>query len=352
MKPICLFLIFTTSIISSCKRGSGHADPDENAVLFQADKDQQDPELNKLQTEPLIPSPLDAEKKPKVLVDDTPILVKPNLSAPPVRIETPPPVVPPEEIPRAEPSPTEPTIQKKTDFPTLTSVPKAQHNSAEEYANGLTRFTEVKKRLIPSLKKTIQQRGFHLGDAVFIRIIKQENAVEVFLKSKSSNTFSLLHTYHIAAMSGSLGPKKKEGDKQAPEGFYYVPYRSLNPASNFHLSFDLGYPNTYDKAHDYTGSFLMMHGSNVSIGCFAMTDQAIEEIYTICEAALQSGAQKFFRVHSFPFRMTEENMKQNQSNPNYAFWKNLKEGYDYFEQNHIPPSISVSNKKYIVSSAK
>jgi len=203
MKPICLFLIFTTSIISSCKRGSGHADPDENAVLFQADKDQQDPELNKLQTEPLIPSPLDAEKKPKVLVDDTPILVKPNL---------------------AEPSPTEPTIQKKTDFPTLTSVPKAQHNSAEEYANGLTRFTEVKKRLIPSLKKTIQQRGFHLGDAVFIRIIKQENAVEVFLKSKSSNTFSLLHTYHIAAMSGSLGPKKKEGDKQAPEGFYYVPY--------------------------------------------------------------------------------------------------------------------------------
>ena len=120
----------------------------------------------------------------------------------------------------------------------------------------------------------------------------------------------------------------------------------MNPNSRFHLSFNVGYPNTYDRAHERTGDFLMVHGNRVSIGCFAMTDKKIEEIYTLCDAALNKG-QKFFRVHSFPFRMTNERLTQESGNRWSSFWKNLKQGYDLFEKNKFPPNVRVENKKYV-----
>ena len=125
-------------------------------------------------------------------------------------------------------------------------------------------------------------------------------------------------------MSGSLGPKLAEGDHQAPEGFYYVARSGMNPNSRYHLSFDIGYPNTFDRAHRRTGSLIMIHGNRVSIGCFAMTDVSIEEIYTLCAVALTKG-QKFFRVHSFPFRMTDERLQKEKENHHYAFWSQLKQ---------------------------
>ncbi len=134
---------------------------------------------------------------------------------------------------------------------------------------------------------------------------------------------------------------------KAPEGFYFVTPKRLNPHSRFHLSFNLGYPNTYDLAYGRTGSALMVHGDCQSIGCFAMTDEKIEEIYTIANAALRNG-QKFFRVHIFPFQMNTENMKKHEKSKWYSFWKNLKEGYDFFEQNnHVPPNVEVVNKRYV-----
>ena len=147
-------------------------------------------------------------------------------------------------------------------------------------------------------------------------------------------------------MSGTLGPKLAEGDCQAPEGFYFVANRHLNPRSTYHLSFNLGFPNAYDLAHGRTGSHLMVHGSDMSIGCFAMTDPGIEEIYTLCAAALAKG-QPFFRVHIFPFRMNEERMTKAAGDPWEEFWKNLKEGHDLFERNHVPPEVNVQDKRYV-----
>ncbi len=184
-----------------------------------------------------------------------------------------------------------------------------------------------------------------MGNPVFIRIFKQEAVLEMWIKAEGE--YRLLKTYKICAYSGTLGPKRKEGDRQAPEGFYSVSRSSLNPHSKFHLSFNLGYPNAYDRAHKRTGSYLMVHGNCVSVGCYAMTDEKIEEIYKLVEKALKQG-QKKVQVHIYPFRMTQENMAAYSHNRWYDFWANLKEGYDYFEAEHLPPHIGVKKKRYVI----
>ena len=182
-----------------------------------------------------------------------------------------------------------------------------------------------------------------IGDPIFIRIFKEESLLEVWIHSGAE--YQHLKDYFICAYSGYLGPKLQEGDRQAPEGFYKVKKYQLNPNSKFHLSFNLGFPNEYDHAHERTGSFLMVHGNCVSDGCYAMTDEKIEEIYTLVEGALQKG-QKYVQVHAFPFRMTDANMALYGNSEWYDFWSNLKEGYDYFELEKLPPHIKVENKRY------
>ncbi len=179
----------------------------------------------------------------------------------------------------------------------------------------------------PSLIRDLEEKGLAYGAAVFIRIFKEEKELELWVKQ--GEVFELFRTYKIAAMSGELGPKQREGDYQAPEGFYFVAPSQMNPNSRFHLSFNLGYPNTYDRAHQRTGSALMVHGNRVSIGCFAMTDARIEEIYALADAALRNG-QKFIRVHCFPFRMTKNNMEEHSKSKWVPFWDNLQTGYDFF----------------------
>ena len=119
----------------------------------------------------------------------------------------------------------------------------------------------------------------------------------------------------------------------------------MNPHSSYHLSFNLGYPNAYDRAHGRTGDFLMVHGKCVSIGCYAMTDQGIEEIYTLMNAAFEGG-QPFVRVHIFPFVMSDENLAAHDTDNNIDFWKNLKQGWDAFEQYQRPPNVEVVSKAY------
>jgi len=199
------------------------------------------------------------------------------------------------------------------------------------------------------LQETLDERldllSAKMGDPVFIRIFKEEALLEVWIDT--GREYEHLKDYSICAYSGYLGPKLKEGDRQAPEGFYKVRKNQLNPNSKYHLSFNLGYPNTYDKAHNRTGSFLMVHGNCVSIGCYAMTDEKIEEIYALVKTALHKG-QKYINVHAYPFRMTAENMNFYEGNNWYDFWVNLKEGYDYFESEKRPPKIKIENKRYEV----
>lgn len=190
-----------------------------------------------------------------------------------------------------------------------------------------------------------------LGRPMFIRIIKNDNRdgiLEVWLEKERGDQFELFKKYRISYFSGDIGPKTKQGDNQAPEGFYFMTRGSLNPNSSYHISMDLGYPNSYDRHHGRTGNYLMIHGKSVSIGCFAMTDASIEQIYTLVDAALKSG-QPFVRVHSFPFRMTRENLENHQGSPHHDFWKNLAEGWRWFEENNSPPNVELEEGRYVFS---
>jgi len=188
--------------------------------------------------------------------------------------------------------------------------------------------------------------GLQFGAPVFIRIFKEPGVLEVWIKKQTK--FHLFRKYPVTAFSGGLGPKLQEGDGQAPEGCYFVTPERMNPKSRFHLSFDLGYPNTYDRHHRRTGSALMVHGSCVSTGCYAMGDEAIEEIWTLCSRALESG-QKFFRVHCFPFPMSEENLTRHRESVWFAFWSALQPIYGHFKKNKLPPDVTVRAGRYTIN---
>ena len=210
-----------------------------------------------------------------------------------------------------------------------------------------------KKPIQPSFthitfEKRLNDLGIKVGVPVFIRIFKEESILEVWVKK--NHHYMLFKQYPICAFSGDLGPKLKTGDKQSPEGFYTVKKYQLNPNSKYHLAFNLGYPNAYDKAHKRTGSYLMVDGECVSIGCYAMTNSKIEEIYKLVEQALKKG-QKYVQVHAFPFRMTAKNMAKHSDNKWYDFWTELQEGYDYFEAEKLPPHIKVKNGHYTIHEA-
>lgn len=204
---------------------------------------------------------------------------------------------------------------------------------------------EAINRVRPQIELELKTKELKYGSEIFIRIFKESKELEVWMKRV--DIFEKFKTYKICTYgSDVLGPKIKKGDGKAPEGFYVVDPKSMNPFSNYHLAFNLGYPNEYDRAHKRTGSALMVHGNCVSIGCFAMTDSGIEEIYAIADGALRAG-QQFFNVHIFPFPLTDENIKKYRKSRWLAFWKNLKEGYDYFEGKHIPPNVKLRKQKYI-----
>jgi len=188
-------------------------------------------------------------------------------------------------------------------------------------------------RDIQAYKNTSQKLGSDLGRPVFIRIVKEQQQLELWVQSKQG--WKIKHSYPILAMSGQLGPKTKEGDKQAPEGFYKVTKGLLNPKSRFHLAFNIGYPNAYDQSLNRTGSFIMVHGSKYSIGCFAMGDPAIEEIYTMVATALDKG-QASIPVQIYPFEMDAHRMMKESNNAHYPFWQYLQKGWNYTQKHQKP----------------
>ncbi|WP_455479377.1 L,D-transpeptidase family protein [Bartonella sp. B23] len=180
---------------------------------------------------------------------------------------------------------------------------------------------------------------------IMMRFFKEENVAEIWKQSRSG-PFVLVARYGICKWSGKLGPKYKEGDLQTPEGFYTITENQMNPYSKYYLSFNIGFPNLYDRVHGRTGSYLMVHGSCFSVGCYSMGDKNMAQIYAFARDAFRGG-QREFQLQAFPFRMTDTNMARHRSDPHYQFWVMLKEGYDFFEENHKPPTVDVYEKRYV-----
>lgn len=194
--------------------------------------------------------------------------------------------------------------------------------------------TAKEDRVATARKNVKSELGEHFGKPVFIRIIKEDYLFELWVQ-EADGTWRILKTYEIAGMSGEIGPKTAEGDEQAPEGFYRVYPHSMNPRSMFHLSFNIGYPNAYDRSLKRTGSYIMVHGSDESIGCFAMTDPCIEEIYTLVNEAFKAGVPNV-PVQVYPFIMTEARMQEEAENEHFDFWQHLLPGWQHTETRQEP----------------
>ncbi|MBB6011213.1 murein L,D-transpeptidase YafK [Aquamicrobium lusatiense] len=201
------------------------------------------------------------------------------------------------------------------------------------------------RQLPPKIQQAMKAKGMNKTAPVMARVFKEEGKLEIW-KQKTNGRYDLIASYDICKWSGKLGPKFTEGDRQAPEGFYTVRPSQMKPNSQYHLAFNIGYPNTYDRANGRTGSNLMVHGACSSAGCYSMTDQQIEEIYAFGRDAFQGG-QTEFQVQAFPFRMTAANMARYRNDPNYEFWKMLKVGYDHFELTKVPPKVDVCDRRYV-----
>ena len=203
----------------------------------------------------------------------------------------------------------------------------------------------VEHPLPAKMRQKLARMNLSMASPIMMRIFKKEAVMEVW-KADSRDRYQLIATYPICAWSGQLGPKKKEGDRQAPEGFYTITPAQMNPRSNYYLSFDMGYPNKFDRAYGRTGRNLMIHGACSSSGCYSISDAAVLQVYAFARDAFKGG-QKSFQIQAFPFRMTAENMARHRSSEHYEFWKNLKVGYDYFEITHRPPVVDVCDRKYV-----
>jgi murein L,D-transpeptidase YafK len=195
------------------------------------------------------------------------------------------------------------------------------------------------------LAAEIEKKNMPKESPILVRIFKEEAELEVW-KQDANGQFALLKTYPICRWSGELGPKVKEGDRQAPEGFYTITPGQMNPNSNYYLAFNLGFPNAYDRANDHTGAFLMVHGDCSSAGCYAMTDEQIQEIYALGRDAFLGG-QKSFQVQAYPFRMTGLNLAKHRNNPAMPFWRMIKEGNDHFLVSRAEPKVDVCEKRYV-----
>jgi murein L,D-transpeptidase YafK len=206
-------------------------------------------------------------------------------------------------------------------------------------------FRSDKARVSRETLALMDDKGMARDAPILVRIYKMESELEVW-KETRAGTFALLKTYPICRWSGDLGPKTREGDRQAPEGFYRVGPSQMNPNSEYFLSFNLGYPNAFDRSFSRTGSALMVHGDCLSRGCYAMTDEQMAEVYGLAQEALSAG-QDAFQAQVFPFRMTPENMARHRNHQHIAFWRMLKEGADHFEVSRREVKVNVCERRYV-----
>ena len=197
----------------------------------------------------------------------------------------------------------------------------------------------------PSTLSRMESLNMEREAPILVRIYKEDSTLEVW-KEDRSGKFALLNSYPICKFSGGLGPKIVEGDHQAPEGFYDITRGQMNPNSSEFLAFNTGYPNAYDRSLGRTGSFVMVHGGCASVGCYAMTDNEMEEIYGLADEAFKGGQDKI-QLQAFPFRMTAENLARHAGDSNIPFWEMLKTGSDAFLASERPPMVAVCDQRYV-----
>lgn len=200
-----------------------------------------------------------------------------------------------------------------------------------------SRLAHVNKEEV--VKRLFDEAGVSLPPSQFLlRAFKQERELEVWAASEADEPLVHVTTYSICAASGELGPKRREGDRQVPEGFYKIQY--LWPDSDFYLALKVGYPNTSDRIlgdPHAPGSDIMIHGACASIGCLAMSDERIQELWVMAESAQKRGR---IHVHIFPTR--ERERLATLGDRHRAFWDNIYEGNALFEASHRLPEVRVT----------
>lgn len=228
-------------------------------------------------------------------------------------------------------------------------IPLLLAASPKTYIPDSKRASDIRDKVWPKLQNDLKAAGLRDNQPIFIRILKSPGILELWVLS--GKQYKLFRNYPICSASGGLGTKTTRGDYRCPEGYYTLTPTQLNPASNYHLAINVGYPNQLEQRLGYTGDGVMIHGNCVSAGCYAMTDPKIEEIYTMVYEAFLHG-QKSIELNIFPFNLTSENLDKYSEWPAVSYWKSLKLGYDIFEQTHVPPVVGVENKRYVFAEAK
>lgn len=213
---------------------------------------------------------------------------------------------------------------------------------------GCSQFTGDNRHNVPLPRALVDQMAAissSPAEPMMIRVFKESSELEVW-KRTGGGQYALLKTYPICKWSGALGPKIQEGDYQSPEGFYDVTPALMNPKSNYFLSFNVGFPNKFDQAWGRTGTYLMIHGDCKSVGCYAMTDDGIKELYAMVRESFRGGNDSV-QLQLLPFRMTEANLARHAASPHAGFWRNLKAGTDLFDQTLLPPTVDVCERRYV-----
>jgi len=231
------------------------------------------------------------------------------------------------------------------------SITSFSQTSFNDYKKASYKTADIFNKKEDTLKKEFEKKGLEWpAKYVYIRSFKYDAELEVWVKSEAKEQYKLFKTYHVCMQSGTMGPKRFQGDYQVPEGFYYI--NEFNPNSNYHLSLGLNYPNASDRILSDSlrpGGEIYIHGSCVSIGCIPLTDEQIEELYIIASYAKANG-QDFIPVHVFPVKYsvkksmdyltstTKKNLQLQQ------FALQLREAFDKFEEKKQVPVVMVNKK--------
>ena len=236
-------------------------------------------------------------------------------------------------------------------------IVKAQY-AFEDAPKKNFKITSLFTKVEDSLKREFQEKGLKWPvKYMYVRTFKQEKQLEVWVKNDWKETFSLFKVYKVCATSGTFGPKRKEGDKQIPEGFYYI--NEFNPNSNYHLALGLNYPNASDAIlsdQNKPGGDIYIHGNCVTIGCLPLTDSLIEQVYYLASVAKEQG-QDFIPVHIYPVRydnnrgLEQFSIKTKNKAEIQKFASQIKDAYEFFEDTHQLPTILIDKSgNYVVAS--